>query len=176
MPRLAGLLLVGALAVAGCGGSSGPSPGDVTAEFWDAIRARDIDSALEHTHAPSRLPLERIRDGRPIDEVLLGESLVGEHAAVVRTSLATKVNERLIHTTFDTHLVRSDGGWRVDAEATERELATALFATSMQQIGEAVGQGVEQFSEALEQGAAEVSRAIREALDEFEREREREQP
>jgi len=170
--RFACLLLGLALATAGCGGSGGSSPEDVTAEFWEAIRARDIDAALERSHAPSRLPLERIRDGRPIDEVLLGESLTGEYSAVVRTSLGTRVNERLIHTTFDTHLVRAGGTWRVDADATERELATALFASSMQQIGEAVGQGVQEFSQALEQGAAEVSRAIRAALEEFERDRE----
>jgi hypothetical protein len=172
MPRLAGLLLACALAAAGCGGSGSASPEAVAADFWEAIRARDLDAALELSWKPSRLPLERMRDGRPIDEVLLGESLVGEHTAVVRTSLATKVNERLIHTTFDTHLVRGDEGWRVDTDATERELTTALFATSMQQIGEALGQGVQEFGEALEEGAAEVSRAIRDALEEFERERE----
>jgi hypothetical protein len=82
------------------------------------------------------------------------------------------VNEGRVHTTFDTHLVRSDSGWIVDAEATERALTAALFATSMQQIGEVVGQGIEEFSEALEQGAAEVSRAVREALEELEYHRE----
>jgi hypothetical protein len=172
MRGLAALLALGLLVGTGCGGSGPPRPEIVTAEFWEAIRARDIEAAAELSSEPSRFQLERMRDGRPIDEVLLGEALIGEHSAVVRTSLATSVNEGRVHTTFDTHLVRSDSGWIVDAEATERALTTALFATSMQQIGEAVGQGVEEFSEALEQGAAEVSRAVREALEEFEKNRE----
>jgi len=155
----------------GCGGSPA-RPEAVTAEFWEAIRSRDIDAAAELATESSRSHLERMRDGRPIDEVLLGEPLIGEHSAIVPTSLATSVNESRFHTTFDTHLVRGDSGWIVDAQATERALTTALFATSMQQIGEAVGQGVDEFSEALEQGAAEVSRAIREALEDFEKSRE----
>ena len=172
MRRSAALLVLALLAGAGCGGSGTPRPEAVTAEFWEAIRSRDIEAAAELASASSRFQLERMRDGRPIDEVLLGEALIGEYSAVVRTSLATSVNEGRVHITFDTHLVRSDSGWIVDAEATERALTTALFATSMQQIGEAVGQGVEEFSRALEQGAAEVSRAIREALEEFEENRE----
>jgi len=165
----AALLLVGLVAVSGCGGSGDRRPETVTAEFWEAIRARDIEAAADLSNDPNRVWLERMRDGRPIDEVLLGEALVGEHSAIVRTSLATSVNERRLHTTFDTHLVGGDSSWRVDTEATQRALSTALFATSMQQIGESVGQGVQEFSEALEEGAAEVSRAIREALEEFER-------
>jgi hypothetical protein len=172
MRKLAALLVLGLIAGTGCGGSGSPRPEVVTAEFWEAIRVRDIEAAAEFASEPNRVQLERMRDGRPIDEVLLGEALIGEQSAVVRTSLATSVNDGQVHTTFDTHLVRSDSGWVVDVEATERALTTALFTTSMQQIGEAVGQGVEEFSEALEQGAAEVSRAIREALEEFEKNRE----
>ena len=107
---------------------------------------------------------------RRIDEVLLGEALKGETRAIVRTSLATLTGTSPIHTTFDTHLVREAGEWRVDVEATEREWTTAAFATSMQQIGEALGEGVQEFSEALEEGAAEIQRAIREALEELEKE------
>jgi hypothetical protein len=168
MRGLATLLVLGLLAGVGCGGSGASRPETVTAEFWEAIRTRDIEAAAELASEPSRIQLERMRDGRPIDEVLLGEALIGEYSAVVRTSLAISVNEGRVHTTFDTHLVRSDSGWSVDAEATERALTTALFATSMQQIGEAVGQGVEEFSEALEQGAAEMRRAFRQALEDFE--------
>jgi len=165
----AALLVLGVFVGAGCGGSGSPGPESVTADFWEAVRSRDIEAAAELASEPSRPRLERLRDARPIDEVLIGETLVGEHSAVVRTSLATSVNEGRVHTTFDTHLVRNDDGWAVDTAATERALTTAMFTTSIQQIGEAVGQGVEEFSEALERGAAEVSRAIREALDEFEK-------
>jgi hypothetical protein len=172
MRGLAALLVLGLLAGAGCGGSGTPRPEAVTAEFWEAIRTRDIEAAAELASESSRFQLERMRDGRPIDEVLLGETLIGEHSAVVRTSLATSVNEGRVHTTFDTHLVRNDSGWIVDAAATERALTTAVFATSMRQIGEAFGQGVDEFSQALEQGTAEMSRAIREALEEFEKNRE----
>lgn len=172
MRRLAAYLVLGLLVGAGCGGSGSPRPEAVTAEFWEAIRVRDIEAAAELASDSSRFQLERMRDSRPIDEVLLGDALIGEQTAVVRTSLATSVNEGRVHTTFDTHLLRSDSGWIVDAEATERALSTALFATSMQQLGQAVGDGVDEFRQALEEGTAEVSQAIREMLEAFEQNRE----
>ncbi len=107
---------------------------------------------------------------RRIDEVLLGETLQSERSAIVRTSLVTSIVESRHRTTFDTHLVREAQEWRVDVEATERELTAAIFAAGLRQIGEALGQGVQEFSAALEEGTAEMKRAIREALEELEEE------
>ena len=47
MRRVAALLVLSLLAGAGCGGSGTPRPEAVTAEFWEAIRARDIEAAAE---------------------------------------------------------------------------------------------------------------------------------
>jgi len=159
------------LTIMACGAAA-PSPKQVTQKFWEALRGGDAVAAA--TLASTRTA-HRVEDlaGRDIDAVLLGEALEGDTAAIVRTSLATapmsEPDGRPIQTTFDTHLVREEGRWRVDVTATARNLDTALFAGSIAMLGEAVGQGVQEFSEALEQGAAEISRAIREALEDLER-------
>jgi hypothetical protein len=82
----------------------------------------------------------------------------------------TSIEESKHRTTFDTHLVREAEGWKIDVGETERERTTAIFAASMRQLGEALGEGVQEFSEALEEDAAEMKRALRGALEELEEE------
>jgi len=154
-------------------GMPGPSPQQVTERFWEALRAGDVEAAREYASEASAMRLDRLEElgrARPVGAVLLGEELKGESSAIVRTALATSLDDPPVHTTFDTHLVREAGEWRVDVAATERALTTAIFASSLQQIGEAVGEGVQEFSAALEESAEEVKQAIREALEELERE------
>jgi hypothetical protein len=146
------------------------TPPQVTEQFWEALRAGEFETARAHASASSASLVDDLKADRRIEEVLLGEALLGERTAIVRTSLATSQGDRRLHTTFDTHLVREAGAWRVDVEATRRALTSALFASSLQQLGEAVGEGAQAFSEALEDGAAEINRAIREALQELEQE------
>jgi hypothetical protein len=151
-------------------GVPAPSPRQVTERFWEALRTGDLAAAKACASAPSARLVDAMAEGRQIEEVLLGETLQSESSAIVRTSLVTSMAEEQLRTTFDTHLVRESEAWRVDVQATQREMTTAIFAASMRQIGEALGQGVQEFSEALEEGAAELSRAIREALEELEEE------
>jgi hypothetical protein len=166
--RRRGLAAAVLLAVA-CAPSE-PAPRQAAGEFWEALRAGDREAARARSTSATAHRVDRLQAGRRIDEVLLGETLAGERSAIVRTSLATSLDGSPLHTTFDTHLVRTADGWRVDVAATERDLTAAIVAGSIALFGDAVGRGVEEFGEVLQQGAAEISRAIREALEELERE------
>jgi hypothetical protein len=162
-----------ACCIAGCG-ITPATPLQVTEQFWEALRADDPVTARELATAATAYRVDGMRDAGAIDEVLLGEVLRGETSAIVRTSLATGDTDgergEIQHITFDTILVRESDSWRVDVAETQRALTGAVFANSVRQLGDALGQGVHDFGEALETGAAEISRAIREALEEIERE------
>jgi hypothetical protein len=151
-------------------GASAPSPQQVAEQFWEALRTGDLASAEAHASAWSATLVDSMGDGREIEEVRLGETLQSERSAIVRTSLVTATEAGQQHSSFDTHLVREADEWKVDVEATEREMTAAIFAAGLRQIGEALGQGVQEFSEAIEEGAEEMKRAIREALEELESE------
>jgi hypothetical protein len=157
------------LLILACGGSA-PSPQQVAEEFWEALRTGDTASARACASASSALLVAALGEDRRIEEIRLGETLSSERSAIVRTSLVTATEAGRQHTSFDTHLVRESEEWKVDVQATEREMTAAIFAASLRQIGEALGQGVQEFSEALEESAEEMKRAIREALDELEAE------
>ena len=146
------------------------SPQQVCKRFWEALRAGDVATAEAHASAGSATLVEAMGKDRRIEEVRLGETLQSERSAIVRTSLVTTTEAGRQHSSFDTHLVRESDEWKVDVRATEREMTAAIFAASLRQIGEALGQGVQEFSEALEEGAEEMKRAIREALEELEAE------
>jgi len=153
----------------GCGGRNA-TPQQVTEQFWEALRADDVERARSLATAASAHRVDGLYESGAIEEVLMGEALRGETSAIVRTSLAASDGGGLHHLTFDTTLVRENGAWRVDVAETQRALTSAAFASSVQQLGDALGQGVQEFGEALEMGAEEITRAIREALDEIERE------
>ena len=152
-------------------GAPAPSPRQACERFWEALRTDDVATAKAHASAGSAVFVEAmLGEDRRIEAVRLGETLQSERSAIVRTSLVTATEAGRHHTSFDTHLVRESEEWRVDVQATERELTAAIFAAGLRQIGEALGQGVQEFSEALEEGAAEMKRAIREALEALEEE------
>jgi hypothetical protein len=151
-------------------GAPAPSPQQVCERFWEALRTGDVATAKAHASAWSAMLVDSMGEDRRIEEIRLGETLQSERSAIVRTTLVTATEAGRRHTAFDTHLVRESEEWRVDVQATEREMTAAIFAASLRQIGEALGQGVQEFGAALEEGTAEMKRAIREALEELEEE------
>lgn len=151
-------------------GAAGPSPEQVSERFWEALRAGDAASAKACASASSAPLVDALLEDRQIEDVRLGETLMSERSAIVRTTLVTATEAGRQHASFDTHLVRESEEWKVDVLVTEREMTAAIFAASLREIGEALGQGVQEFSEALEESAEEMKRAIREALEELEAE------
>jgi len=151
-------------------GVTAPSPQQVSEQFWEALRTGDIAAAKTHASASSALLVDAMGEDLRIEEVRLGETLQSERSAIVRTSLVTATEAGQRHTSFDTHLVRESEEWKVDVQATERELTAAIFSASLRQVGEALGQGVHEFSKAIEEGTAEMKRAISEALEELQAE------
>jgi len=168
--RIRGTLTALALACVALGCGMPPAtPQQVTERFWEALRTDDLAAARSLATAATARRIDAIHESAVIEEVLLGEALRGETSAIVRTSLATTGPSGLHHITFDTTLARENDAWRVDVAETQRALTSAAFASSVQQLGDALGDGVEQFGQALESGAAEISQAIREILEEIER-------
>jgi len=162
--------IVAALLLALACGAPADSPEQVSERFWEALRSGDTAAARACASSSSALLVDNMVGERRVEEVQLGETLKSERSAIVRTSLVTATEAGRQHSSFDTHLVRESDGWRIDAAATERAMTAAIFAASLRQIGEALGQGVQDFSAALEESAEEMKRAIREALEELEAE------
>ena len=153
------------VAVLGWGCGSESDPGDVARAYWEALAAGDLEAARGYASEATREHVAKTDDGASIDEVVLGEVLRGEETAIVRTSITTRRDGQELEVPFQTHLVRDDGKWRIDADATHQELLSATLTSGLRELGEVWGEGVRELGEALERGAAELGEAIREALD-----------
>ena len=167
--RSLGLAAIAALAF-GCTLFADP-PERVAAQFWEALQAGDAALAQRVANAPTGQLLDALTGDQRIEEVILGEALRNENAAIVRTSIVTERGGRRLRSSFDTHLLRESDEWKVDVHATERELTTAIFAANMRQLGETLGEGMQHLGEAVEEGASEVLQAIVDALQKMEAER-----
>jgi hypothetical protein len=70
--------------------------------------------------------------------------------------------------TFHTHLTRIDQDWRVDVDATERELRRTALAASFEDVRESINESTALLVEEFEKRALEATESLREALEEFE--------
>lgn len=154
-------LLLGLFA---CG--SPPTPADeVARSFWEAVAADDLEAAKGYVSRHSD-PLSRASElPRNPRDILLGEVLKNERAAVVRTSMSTAEDEPPLKLSFETHLVLEDERWKVDLDATVEEVRRASVAAGMLLMSEIIGEGIHDLGEALQRGAGEVEEAIRDALE-----------
>jgi len=142
------------------------APREVAAAFWAALASRDLAAALELSDAESADELRELADGLALEDVVLDEILRNESTALVGTSAA--LARRDMDLRFNTHLERRDGAWRVDADATERELRRTALAVSFEDIRESIGESTELMVEEFEKRALETSEALRETLEELE--------
>ena len=142
------------------------TPRQVAGSFWAALDAHDLAAARGFSDAATDDELRELADGLALEGVSLDEILRNEATALVvtRASLA----RREMDLEFNTHLNRADGSWRVDVDATERELRRTALAESFADIRESISESTDLMLEEFEKQALEASEALREALENFE--------
>ncbi len=156
----------------GCGYLPGGSgPGEIAAEFWDAMRAGELDRARALSSRTSDDLLGRWQGRFSIEEIDLGETFQNERSAIVETSLVTMRGEFELRASFQTHLVREEREWRVDVDRTRQEFAKAAIASAAARVRGAIAEGMVELGEALEEGLRELEESLREALADPEGER-----
>jgi hypothetical protein len=118
-------LLVALSALAACG--EGASPEEVALEFWTAAAARNYAVAAPFSTASRASDVAAsLGSFAPEGSPAIGEALRSENRALVETTfLGHAPSERIA---FETHLVQVDGAWRVDLDATAKELGRSAPA------------------------------------------------
>lgn len=143
-----------------------PPPERVAENFWQALADDEIKDARALATEADLRRLARLAERHEIEDVEVGAVLTREDVAEVETTLLRESGATVI---FPTRLRRYDGGWRVDAEATSRELREAIVEDSLADLRDAFNDSAGAIGEAVEQGLGEAAAAIREALEESER-------
>jgi len=159
-----GLLAVAALALA-CDRFD-DAPRQVADEFWTALQHEDFETARRLSGEAGENELRELAQAHPIDALAFGEILRNQSKALVETTAV--LEPRDVEVTFHTHLVQADGEWRVDLNATRRDLTRQTLAASFEQVRESLRGGTDRLMQEFEKRAIEASETLRKALDELE--------
>ncbi len=171
-----------ALLLSACGGGEqNAEPGEVAAEFWQAMemgdRARAEELAVPGSLEGSTMNFEA--EGNRIDSISFAEAMASSDMAAVPTTMAGEFNNRPVKFSFDTRLVPVDGVWKVDFNTTSTGMMGAMLKEAMNTFGEVMVEGVgkavtdvgaalsesvdvlaESLREGFEQGASELSQGL----------------
>lgn len=150
---LSGLVVVSALGLGGC--SSGEAPKSVAERFWQAVEQRDRETVAALSIESEGMSMNLDDEGTKMEELQLGETVIDGDEAFVETRMTAVTEERSLDLAFETALVRSDGPWLVDLEETGSRMMKSVLGVSMQELGEAMADGMKQAMEGMAEGLKE---------------------
>jgi len=167
-------------------GEQSAGPGEVAADFWQAMemgdRARAEQLAVAGSLDGSTMNFEA--EGNRIESITFAEAMASADMAAVPTTMAGEFNNRPVKFSFDTRLVPVDGVWKIDFNTTSTGMMGAMLKEAMNTFGEVMAEGVGQamteigsaladsvdvlsegLREGFEQGAAGLSQGLDSASD-----------
>jgi hypothetical protein len=163
--RLGGTLAL--LIAAGCGGEG---PDEVAERFWIAAQEKDMAAVEAVSTQSETTSLDFDNEDSEIRSFLLQDAEVDEDEATVDTRVVGTSNGRLLELSFQTVLVREDGAWLVEVERTGSQMMAAVFGSSLQELGEAMTDGMQKAMQEMAEGMAEGMQQMAEEMGEaFER-------
>lgn len=166
------LNLLLALLLTACGESEqSATPGQVAADFWQAMemgdRARAEQLAVAGSLDGSSMDFEA--EGNSIESITFAEAMASADMAAVPTTMAGEFNGRPAKFSFDTRLVPVEGVWKVDFNTTSTGMMGAMLKEAMNTFGEVMaegmGQAVTDIGTALSDSVDVLSESLREGFE-----------
>jgi len=166
------LNLLLALLLSACSESEqSATPGQVAADFWQAMemgdRARAEQLAVTGSLDGSTMNFEA--EGNSIESITFTEAMASSDMAAVPTTMVGEFNNRPVKFSFDTRLVPVDGVWKVDFNTTSTGMMGAMLKEAMSTFGEVmadgVGQAMTDLGAVLSESVDELSESLREGFE-----------
>lgn len=166
------LNLLLALLLSACSESEqSATPGQVAADFWQAMemgdRARAEQLAVLGSLDGSTMDFEA--EGNSIESITFTEATASSDMAVVPTTMAGEFNNRPVKFSFDTRLVPVEGVWKVDFNTTSAGMMGAILKEAMNAFGEVmvdgVGQAMTDLGAVLSESVDELGEGLREGFE-----------
>ncbi|MDF1831746.1 MAG: hypothetical protein P1U52_05295 [Porticoccaceae bacterium] len=147
------------------------TPGQVAADFWQAMEMGDHARA-EQLAVPGSLDgstMDFEAESNRIESIVLGEAMASADMAAVPTTIKGVFNNRSVKFSFDTRLVPVEGDWKVDFNTTNTGMMGAMLKEAMNAFGEVmaegVGQAVTDISVALSDSVEVLSESLRQGFE-----------
>lgn len=156
------------LFISSCGGNSS-SPKDVSKQFWEAVKERDMEKAKQLSTWDTVDYLKYLKSERLHPERFeLSDEMLGENRAEVSTTLYTsKQGKSGIKVPGVTVLVKIEQGWRVDVKKTLGTVVKHTVNNVFDQLNGLMQEGVNELDKALSESMNELGKALDESAKEL---------
>jgi len=115
----------------------------VTQAFWEAGKAGDSELARTYVSRASMATIND-SDGDPATrDFTLGAIEVDGDKAQVETTLSDWGDDGPTTVSFDTHVVKEGGEWKIDLDGTMGSMMGAVLGASVGAMAEAMGQAMQ---------------------------------
>ena len=148
------------------------SPIEVSRAFWKAVQTDNAGAVKVLVTKTSRASVKTDGKALQIDQVELGRTVIDGDDATVDTSVVV-ASDHPVTVPLQTRLLREEGEWRVDYDATMASLrpgsSLAQALGTLGELGRAFSDKVQQSMDELQQRMPEIKRRIDEAQGEIQR-------
>ncbi|MEE9445229.1 MAG: hypothetical protein V3V19_06170 [Cocleimonas sp.] len=148
------------------------SPKSVSKQFWEAIQARDMETAkqLSTWDTVDYLKYLKVNKLHP-ERFDLGEEMLGENHAEVSTTLYTSQQGKSgIKVPGVTVLVKIEQGWRVDVKKTLGTVVKQTVNNVFDQLNGLMQEGVSELDKVLSESMKELGKALDQGAEELRKE------
>lgn len=158
------------LIVAGCSGPN--TPKSVSEKFWNAVQARDMESAKQVSTWDTVDYLKYLKAEKLHPERFeLGEEMFGENRAEIATTLYTqKQGKSGVKVPGVTVLVKSEQGWRVDVKSTLSSVVKHTANNFLNQFNGFMQEGLKELDKTLSESMKEIGKALEDGAEELRKE------
>jgi len=151
------------LFITGC--DEGLYPIDVSEGFWRAVKDKDINAIEKYSAEDSLTGAELSENILPLDEIVLGKTVINGDAAWVDT-MVTISGDKPYTLPIQTVLIRENKQWKVDYQATMKWISKG---SSVYSVINGIKNMSKALAEELNQSMKDIQKAIPEIKEEVER-------
>ena len=164
------LLLAVSLGLTACGKPE--SPADVSKQFWNAVKERDMETAKLVATWDTVDYLKYLNTDKLHPERFeLGEQMIGETRAEVATVLFTsKPGKSGIKLPGVTVLVKTDKGWRVNVKMSMTSVVKYSANNVFDQLNGLMQEGIKGLDQSFSEAMNELGSSLEEGAEELKRE------
>ena len=148
------LTLLACTTLLGCGNNA-EEVRAVTRAFWDAGKAGDGELAMSYVSQSSMARVNADDGDSAARDYTLGAIEIDGDDATVETTLSDWGEDGPTTVSFDTHLIRESGEWKIELDRTMGSMMGAVLGASVGAMAEAMGQAMQGAVKGMAEGLEE---------------------
>ncbi len=161
--RLCSVIFIFILSIAlstGCQGSTPPQ--EVAQNFWNAIKAHDINTARKYSTVSTRDSIDISNELFQYSSLTFGMIIINGDKTIIESTIKTNKSGQETIVPFLTILMQEEGVWRVDYEETKNtikeDISLSEIIDDINELGKELSRNIDETLSKLKQKIPEVEK------------------